>query len=70
VDKAELSEICGRVLKSKDGDARVVALALQRFLLHEGRRKVFDKRAYQREYMARYRRGEVGGKRRGRRKKR
>jgi len=51
MNKAELSEVCVRVLRSKDGDARVVALALQRFLLHEGRRVRFDKKAYMREYM-------------------
>jgi len=66
MNKAELSGLCERVLRSKDQDARVVALALERFLLHEGRRKVFDKREYMKNYMRRYR---VKGRRgkRGRR---
>jgi hypothetical protein len=62
VTRAELGAVCERVLLSKDADARVVALALQRYLVGEGRRGVFDKRSYQRSYMQRYRRGEVGGK--------
>jgi len=65
MDKAQLSAVVDRVLRSKDSDVRVVALALQRFLLHEGRKASFDKRAYQREYMRRYRAGK--GKRRKKR---
>ena len=61
MDKAELGAVCERVLRSKSSDARVVALALRRYLAGELRRKVFDKRGYQREYMRSYRaRGKVG----------
>jgi len=60
MDKAELSGVCSRLLGSgpgnrRDEDIRVVALALQRFLLHEGRRKSFDKKVYMKDYMRRYR---------------
>jgi len=65
MDKAELAGICERVLKSRDSDARVVALALQRYLVGDGRKARFDKRSYMRSYMAEYRlRGLKGGKRR------
>jgi hypothetical protein len=62
VTRAELVEIVGRVLASRDADARVVALALQRYLVGEGRGS-FDKRAYMRRYMARYRERLRDGKR-------
>jgi len=64
MDRSELSEVCARVLRSRDKDVRVVALALQRYLVGEGRRKVFDKRSYMRRYMAEYR---LRGKRRKKR---
>ena len=69
VTRAELGLVCERVLLSGDTDARVVALALQRYLVGEGRRGNFDKRGYQRDYMRRYRAGEVGGKRNRNRKR-
>ena len=63
MDKAELSKVCLRVLggEGTDGEVAIVALALQRYLVGEGRRAVFDKRSYQREYMRAYRlRGKRG----------
>jgi hypothetical protein len=64
VTRAELVEIVGRVLDSvrSDSDVRVVALALQRYLVGEGRGS-FDKRAYMRRYMAGYRERLRDGKR-------
>jgi hypothetical protein len=64
MDKAELGLVCERVLRSKDADARVLALALQRYLVGEARRARFDKRVYMRRYMAEYR---LRGKRRKKR---
>ena len=57
MDRSELARVCERVLGGGGGakEVEVIALALQRYLVGEGRRKRFDKRAYQREYMARYR---------------
>jgi hypothetical protein len=69
VTRAELREVCERVLKVGAAhsieDARVVARALDRFLAGEVRGEV-DRRVYMREYMrARRARERVkGGKRR------
>jgi len=66
MDREQLAAVCARVLVSPDKDARVIALALQRFLVGAARVKTFDKRAYQRRYMAEYRAGKL---RRGKRRR-
>ena len=68
VTRAELGAVIERALLSKDTDARVCALALQRYLVGEGRKARFDKRAYMKRYMAEYRARQRDG-RRVRRKK-
>jgi hypothetical protein len=55
VTRAELGAVIERALLSKDTDARVCALALQRYLLRDGRKARFDKRAYMKGYMVEWR---------------
>ena len=70
VTRAEIGIALGRVRNAyPQADVQLVCMALERYLVGEGRRGVFDKRAYQRGYMRRYRAGEVGGKRNRNRKR-
>lgn len=59
MDRSELVKLCTRVIggKGSDGDVAIVALALQRYLVGEGRKVERDRRSYQREYMREYREG-------------
>jgi len=71
VDRAELLLAVGRVraeYSPLDRSLSLVCMGLERFLAAEGRKRVFDKRAYQREYMRRYRSGLVKKRRKRGRK--
>ena len=71
MDKQDLVKAVERVRRGHDGDADVMAIAsaLERYLLHEGRRRTFDKRGYQKDYMRRWRarKKEEAKRKRGRR---
>ena len=70
VSRAELGAVLGRVRNMyPQDDVQMVCMALERYLVGDNKRGVFDKRSYQRSYMQRYRRGEVGGKRNRNRKR-
>jgi hypothetical protein len=62
VTRAELGEAIVRLRDGAEGDRaeragdiELVCLALERYLVGEGRVKGFDKRSYMRSYMAEYR---------------